>query len=656
MGLSGTGKTRLAQALFDERIGANALPRDFALYADAGAGPQPSAREMLARLIAERRRHVLVIDNTGADLHRDLADQLRRDAGQVSLLTIEYDITPDEPEATDVFRLDVASDAVIRNLLERRAGSVSGTARETIVRLSDGNARIALALARAARETGSFVELNDRQVFERLFWQRGSRDDALLHAAKVCSLVYSFDGETREGIGAELPILAELAGQTFDDLYRHAATLLERGLMQQRGRWRAILPQALSLRLAAWALEELHPDSLCHSFGQRAPKRLLRSFARQLGYLHTSTAAKAITGHWLRPDGLVVQACSRDKPMAFEILAHLAPTDPAAALGAIECLVERAIADNSPPSWFVERWRLVTLLRHLAYTTEMFPRAAQALARIALTERESDTSRIATDAFRSLFQRYFSGTCAQPEQRSEVLNLLIRSDHPASVRLGVAGIAAMLDLGPLTSSFDPAFGAHRRDHGYGPKTQDELVRWCRVGLSLVREAARKGCEQAAALGQGVATTMRHFAALPALHADFRQTAESIGGSAVARSAWLHLCWRRADEQAGGANAQRAILSELEGLLRPVSLIDRIRAFVGCCSDVISFVLMPDDTDDDWGLRLARVETEMRSLGNALASEDDSLRILAPELVTGALPQAVPLGMGLADGTREFSRR
>lgn len=656
VGLSGTGKTRLAQALFDERVGANALPREVALYTDAGTGPQPSAREMLARLIAEQRRHVLVIDNAGADLHRDLADQLRRDAGQISLLTIEFDITADEPEATDVFQLDVASDGVIRNLLECRESSVSATDRETIVRLSDGNACIALALARAVHGTGSFAGLNDRQVFERLFWQRDSRDDALLHAAKVCSLVYSFDGETREGIGAELPALAELAGQTFDELYRHAATLLRRGLMQRRGRWRAVLPQALSLRLAAWALEELHPDLLCLSFGQRAPKRLLRSFARQLGFLHTSATARAISGRWLRPDGLVVQACLRDEPMAFEILAHLAPVDPAAALRAIECLVERAIADNSPPSWFVERGRLVTLLRHLAYMTEMFPRAVQALARIALTERESDTSRIATDAFCSLFRRRFSGTCAQPEQRSEVLNFLIRSDHPASVRLGVAGIIAMLDFGPLTSSFDPAFGAHRRDHGYGPRTHDEFVRWCRVGLGLVREAARKGCEQAAALGQSVATTMRRFAALPTLHADFRETAESIGGSAVARSAWLNLCRSRADEQAGGANAQRAILSELEGLLRPVALIDRIRAFVGCYSDVISFVLMPDDADDDWGLRLARVETEMRSLGNALASDDEALRILARELVTGTLPQAVPLGVGLAEGTWEFSRR
>ncbi len=58
VGLSGTGKTRLAQALFDERIGSNALPREFALYADAGRQLQPSAREMLARLIC-RSLHLI---------------------------------------------------------------------------------------------------------------------------------------------------------------------------------------------------------------------------------------------------------------------------------------------------------------------------------------------------------------------------------------------------------------------------------------------------------------------------------------------------------------------------------------------------------------------------------------------------------------------
>jgi hypothetical protein len=43
IGLSGTGKTRLAQALFEQTIGPSPLPEDWAVYTDMGFSPNPSA-------------------------------------------------------------------------------------------------------------------------------------------------------------------------------------------------------------------------------------------------------------------------------------------------------------------------------------------------------------------------------------------------------------------------------------------------------------------------------------------------------------------------------------------------------------------------------------------------------------------------------------
>lgn len=73
VGLSGVGKTRLIQALFDDRIGTGALPRSDALYTDISDDPEPVPQEMLSRLISVGDRVVLIVDNCGIELHQKLA-------------------------------------------------------------------------------------------------------------------------------------------------------------------------------------------------------------------------------------------------------------------------------------------------------------------------------------------------------------------------------------------------------------------------------------------------------------------------------------------------------------------------------------------------------------------------------------------------------
>ena len=53
VGLSGVGKSRIVQALFEESVGNNSLDKNRAIYADLGEDINPSAREVLERLIAE---------------------------------------------------------------------------------------------------------------------------------------------------------------------------------------------------------------------------------------------------------------------------------------------------------------------------------------------------------------------------------------------------------------------------------------------------------------------------------------------------------------------------------------------------------------------------------------------------------------------------
>jgi hypothetical protein len=70
VGLSGVGKSRLVQALFDERIGQESLDAPLAIYSNMADDPDPQATGLASNLVAGGTRAILVIDNCPPDLHQ----------------------------------------------------------------------------------------------------------------------------------------------------------------------------------------------------------------------------------------------------------------------------------------------------------------------------------------------------------------------------------------------------------------------------------------------------------------------------------------------------------------------------------------------------------------------------------------------------------
>lgn len=286
VGLSGVGKTRLAEALFDARIGSRPLPPSLAVYTNLSDNPDPQPTGLASDLLANRTRAVLIVDNCPPDLHRRLSDVCGGQTSTVSVLTIEYDVRDDQPEGTHVVTLDTSSPELIEKLVRRRYPHLSQVDARTITEASGGNARIATALAETVERSETIAGLTNDELFQRLFRQRHDPDNALLLAAQVCSLVYSFQGEALVGGEAELPRLASLAGQAVTETYRHVGELLRRDLVQQRGEWRAVLPHAVANRLAARALEDTPYDLINQQLVDGGTERLARSFSRRLSFLN----------------------------------------------------------------------------------------------------------------------------------------------------------------------------------------------------------------------------------------------------------------------------------------------------------------------------------------------------------------------------------
>ena len=335
IGLSGVGKTRFVEALFDSRVGENAFDTANVIYTDMADEPSPSPRDMIHRFVQSAHRMIVVVDNCPPSTHQALAKMSSSSRSSVSLLTVEYDVGEDEPEGTEVFRLEGASEEVIEDLIKRVAPYISQVNRRSISEFSGGNARIALALAKSIDRSESVAKLSDEDLFQRLFRQRRSEDSTLLRAAEACSLVYSFDGEVVEGQKAELPILAKLAGLSVPELFRNVQELKERELVQQRGKWRAVLPHAIANKLAQRALGRTMLSVISDVLVSKGPFRLLKSFSRRIGYLHHCENAQHLVRQWLSEGGLLGQV-DKLNPLGLDMLHNVAPVDPEATLAALE--------------------------------------------------------------------------------------------------------------------------------------------------------------------------------------------------------------------------------------------------------------------------------------------------------------------------------
>jgi hypothetical protein len=229
-GLSGVGKTRLVQAMFDERIGEQALNRSQAFYTDMSNSPDPDPMAFAAQLIACKTRAILIIDNCPPDLHRRLTQICSGLHSTVSLLTVEYDVRDDLPEETSVFRLEPASEEIIERLIRKRFSHISQVDARTIANFSGGNARVAIALANTVQQGETLSGFHDEELFERLFRQRYDSNENLLISAEVCSLVYSFEGTDINSDKSELALLGSLVDKSSPKLFRDIRLLKDRDL------------------------------------------------------------------------------------------------------------------------------------------------------------------------------------------------------------------------------------------------------------------------------------------------------------------------------------------------------------------------------------------------------------------------------------------
>ena len=629
VGLSGVGKTRMVQAFFDNRIGENSLSPQLAVYADLGDEPNPVPLELLRQLIAQKRECVLIVDNCGTELHRKLTALLKGTTCPISLISIEYDLREDEPENTNVFKLEAVSSKIIKRILERKFPTLNGPEIQTIAAFSDGNARVAIALGGTAKDGESLANLHDADLFKRLFRQRNQDNPELLKAAMVCSLVYSFDVEVLEGNYAELPILADLAEQSVPQLHANVAELLRRQLVQSRSKWRAVLPQALAHKLAKQAFQDIPLAILKRDLLNKAPARMLRSLSRRIGFLHDLPEVQRFVEGLLTDDRWLLEVCHLNG-LGATMLENVAPVNPVSVLDSIERDVAACRTEGTE---IQNRQRLVALLRAIAYEQAHFERAAMFIAELADPGDAQNNMSEPHAVFGSLFFLYLSGTHASASQRVEVLKQILEQKTDCATDLFNKGLSNMLEASHFSSSFSFEFGARARDYGYRPRTNEDVANWFRTVFELCAELVASGHPSSDDIKRKIATRFRWIAEhtgclneLIALSEGFQKTGGWPQGWAGVRSA---IRSAKKAKQLGAV----AKLEPLAELLKPRSLRALIAVYV-FPHEWSSLDVAEIDIDDGEKYEKARrqVNEVCEDIGQQLSVDPDALATIAQDLI------------------------
>lgn len=647
IGLSGVGKTRLLQALFDERIGDKPLNQSQVFYCDVGDNPNPDPRNFAERLIALQKPVVLAVDNCTPELHRRLTSVCSAAGSLVSLITVEYDVREDQPEETEVFRLEPASTEIIEKIIIARFKHMSQVDARTIAEFSGGNARIAIALANTIQHGENLGNLRDEDLFARLFHQRNTQNNSLLRVAEVCSLVYSFDGQTIEDTDAELRLLSSLIGMNVLEVYENVSELKRRDLIQQRSIWRAVLPHAVANRLAKRALENIPLESIYSVFVESGSERLLKSFSRRLSYLHECNAAKEISRRWLSEDGLL-RDISNLNELGISLFKNIAPVNTALTLSAIERVLNHKDAEdffsrnNSHYSEFTR------ILRSLAYEKDLFECSSELLCRFALSESPKENYNSIRDILKSLFYIYLSGTHATPEQRLSIISKLMCSSNDGEVDLGIYLLSAALESWRFSSHYSFEFGARSRDYGFTPQSSEEICHWFKIfiqySVSLI-VSNRKVSPKIKAL---LAEKFRGLWTQVGIYDELEAATREICDNGYWKEGWVAV---RTTKRFDGKDMEPNILSRLNNLdlmLKPITLIERAKLFAfsdyGFSLDLVDTVEDEDESDD-----YLIVEKITRSLGHDVGVDEEIFLEILPDILTKDGVRLFTFGQGLADG-------
>lgn len=520
-GPSGVGKTRLVMEIVrDEGLS------PVVAYVRDAEGFDPSA---MAMLTGGNYCGILVVDECTPRIHERLADQLRHDSGLRLVSIGMHQEDRGYPLRCPMWVVPGMPSEVLDEFLKTNHAGLSPEARRLVVDHVAGNVRYAAVLAERVLDasTETVAELvRSGDLTELLALELPEGEDFFFSQALALVERFGFEG----GLEVEIRLIAEFVGTSDERLRAVVQELDARGLVEAHGRYRAIAPDPLATYLAAHAwqtwgsaiLDELLP---------RLEGGIRTSFFRRAAALGRYQPVRAQFARLLEEPELFGTLQSIEERRTSELLRHLAVIAPKETVDRISAAVD-AVSITDLKAMEDSRRDLVWALEKLAWHSDTFEAAANALLKLALAENESFANN-ATGVWIALFGTMLPATAASPEQRLRYIRDKRTSSESRVRDLVVKACAAGMDSHEsVTVSGELQGGTVVEQRGM-PSTWGEAAEY-RVALAkILRELCDDSVEQVAAAAlESLVGTLHPFADDALVWPRLKPILLSLDGSAV----------------------------------------------------------------------------------------------------------------------------
>lgn len=475
VGLSGVGKTRFAQALFDQTIGQDALDSFKVVYAENFSSVSPSPLTMLENLIAQNFSGVVIVDNCSSDNHAELVKLILN--SNISLLTIEYDVSEDIPETTEVVLMNPSSEDHLVEILRLRYPKLPLESLRAVAQQTDGNPRLAIYIAERLNDIGYIPPLLSENLYTMLFWQGNAVYPELERTARAVSLLYSYKGDLNTPDN-EINLICKLSGQDKTLVLESLVLLENRKLIQSRGYWRALLPHVLSNRLAQEKIKTLSVEDVVDCFFNDEGARAFTSFCHRLSYLGNSENAKEIAHAFLTEGGIFWETGVKLRYQWRKTPQYLMLLDLKAGYLYTKKILNDYLTDPELNRWIGEISWIEELLRTLCYFPEYFSDSLEMLETLEKFELKLSAGKNQNyKKGEGFFQPLLSMTLADMKTKAEAIESRLRSDDESKVKKGLAYLRKALTTHDCFASWFPHLGSNQVNYGPRPSSTEEWVKW-----------------------------------------------------------------------------------------------------------------------------------------------------------------------------------
>lgn len=469
-GEAGIGKTRLVM----EAMRADDLQPWVAYVSEEGA----VGGELLAHLIEDGRRAILVVDECAAERHVKLVEKLPADPA-IKLITIGH-------SGAVVARTPVICVAALGGddadkFLKANYPGLSPEARRFVSDHSQGNLQWTIVLAeRVLRSHGAqAAELIRRDDIEQFIAALLPEGRAFFFCA-VLALVerVGWDRDRR----TQLETLALFANASLDDMEAVGCELERRGLLTRQGRYRAIGPRPLSVFLAAeaWRTEG---DRITGELLPALDEEMALALFSRVADLGRFEPARAVLPQLLSEGGPFGSLSAIGVGKRGKLLTQLAIVLPDEVAWHLAELVEAAPLEDLKAQTEPRR-DLVWTLEKLAWHSRTFESAANSLLRLALAENETYGNN-ASGVWAELFGAMLPGTAASPKQRLSYIQKTAGSDDPTIRMRAVAACHRALTVHESIGVSGELQGGVLVESRGAPKTWGELAEYRRGAIEIL---------------------------------------------------------------------------------------------------------------------------------------------------------------------------